>query len=52
MIQEKEITIQNLRINQKMEIDELKRKLHQRDQTLKKVLEAKISSTKERHNLI
>jgi len=45
MIQEKEIVIQNLKFNQQKEIDDLRHKLHQRDQTLRKVLEAKISES-------
>lgn len=43
MIQDKEITIQNLKFSQQKEIDDLRQKLFQRDQTLRKVLEAKIS---------
>lgn len=46
MIQEKEMIIQSLRFNQHKEVDDLKFKLQQRDQTLRKVLESKISSTK------
>lgn len=42
LIQEKELTIQGLRFNQQKEIEELRNKLHQRDQTLRKVLESKI----------
>lgn len=45
MIQEKEITIQNLKFNHQKEIDDLRHKLYQRDQTLRKVLESKISTT-------
>lgn len=45
MIQEKEIHIQNLKFNQQKEIDDLRHKLYQRDQTLRKVLESKISTT-------
>jgi hypothetical protein len=44
MIQEKEIIIQSLKFNQQKEIDDLRHKLHQRDQTLRKVLESKISA--------
>lgn len=43
MIQEKEMIIQSLKFNQQKEIDDLKFKLQQRDQTLRKVLESKIS---------
>lgn len=42
MIQDKEITIQNMKFNQQKEIEDLRFKLHQRDQTLRKVLEAKM----------
>lgn len=42
LIQEKEITIQSLRFNQQKEIEDLRHKLHQRDQTLRKVLESKV----------
>lgn len=42
LIQEKEITIQGLRFNQQKEIEELRNKLRQRDQTLRKVLESKV----------
>lgn len=42
MIQDKEITIQNMKFNQQKEIEDLRYKLHQRDQTLRKVLESKI----------
>lgn len=45
MIQDKEITIQNLKFNHQRESDELRSKLHLRDQTLRKVLESKISAT-------
>jgi hypothetical protein len=44
LIQEKEMIIQSLRFNQHKEVDELRQKLYQRDQTLRKVLESKISS--------
>ena len=43
MIQEKELMIQNLKFNQQKEIDDLKFKLQQRDQTLRKILESKIN---------
>lgn len=44
LIQEKEMIIQSLKFNQQKEIDDLRHKLYQRDQTLRKVLESKISS--------
>lgn len=47
MIQEKEMIIQSLKFNQQRETDDLKFKLHQRDQTLRKVLESKISGSKQ-----
>lgn len=43
LIQEKELTIQNLNFNQQKEIEELRNKLYQRDQTLRKVLESKVN---------
>lgn len=43
MIQEKEMIIQSLKFNQEKEIDDLRHKLYQRDQTLRKVLESKIN---------
>lgn len=43
LIQEKELTIQGLRFNQQREIEELRNKLHQRDITLRKVLESRIN---------
>ncbi|CAO1414124.1 unnamed protein product [Diamesa serratosioi] len=45
LIQEKEIIIQNLKFNQAKEVEDLKWKLSQRDQTLKKVLESKITAS-------
>lgn len=45
MIQDKEITIQSLKFNQQKEIEDLRHKLHQRDQTLRKVLESKITAS-------
>lgn len=45
LIQEKEIIIQNLKFNQAKEVEDLKWKLNQRDQTLKKVLESKITAS-------
>jgi tRNA G37 N-methylase TrmD len=47
MIQEKEMIIQSLRFNQQKEVDDLKFKLQQRDLTLRKVLESKVSSSKQ-----
>lgn len=43
LIQEKELTIQNLNFTQQREVDELRNKLYQRDQTLRKVLESKVN---------
>lgn len=45
MIQDKEITIQSLKFNQQKEVEDLRHKLYQRDQTLRKVLESKITAT-------
>lgn len=50
LIQEKEIIIQNLKFNQAKEVEDLKWKLSQRDQTLKKVLESKITVTNTNRN--
>jgi hypothetical protein len=44
LIQEKEMIIQSLIFNHQKEIDELKFKLNQRDQTLRRVLESKIDT--------
>ena len=44
-IQEKEMIIQNLRFAHQQEIEEYRMKLQQRDHTLRKVLEAKISQS-------
>lgn len=43
MVQEKEIQIHNMRYTHLKELEELKIKLQKRDETLKKVLEAKLS---------
>jgi hypothetical protein len=45
VIQEKEVQMHNMRFSYQKEIEELKLKLQQRDQTLKKVLEAKMSKS-------
>ncbi|KAG5681891.1 hypothetical protein PVAND_011297 [Polypedilum vanderplanki] len=44
-IQEKEILIQNMRYTHEKEMEDMRFKLQQRDQTLKKILESKISGS-------
>lgn len=47
MVQEKEIQLHNLRYSHLKEIEDMRLKLQKRDETLKKVLEAKVpGSTK------
>ncbi|CAG9804276.1 unnamed protein product [Chironomus riparius] len=45
MVQEKEIQMQNMRFTHLKEMEELRKKLQKRDETLKKVLEVKVSES-------
>lgn len=45
MLQEKEIIIQNMKFHQQKEIEDLRNKLFQRDQTLRKILESKLTTS-------
>lgn len=45
MIQEKEIQMQNMRFTHLKEMEDLRMKLQKRDETLKKILEVKVSES-------
>ena len=45
IVQEKEIQIQNMRFTHLKEMEELRLKLQKRDETLRKILEVKVSES-------